>query len=159
MNGQDLISCTRSSSGHLEKISTENNENFTQKCGISKIICDTTCWGVQKTQTSLKTQTTDHRPQTQKTQTLKTQTSQFKVSLNFDENSLLMALIFPIVYGLDGMPTLVFFCRLTFIYSYCWTGNENRQQSNAGFLCWSRIYDCVMCHNVFDVVQSLFITQ
>ena len=50
---------------------------------------------------------TDHRPQT-----LKTQTSQFKVSLKtyaFDENSLLMALIFPIVYGLDGMPTLLFF--------------------------------------------------
>ena len=46
MNGQDLISCTRSSSGHLEKISTENNENFTYKCGITKIICDTTCWGV-----------------------------------------------------------------------------------------------------------------
>ena len=101
---------------------------------------------------------TDHRPQTKKTQTSKTQTSQFKVSLNFDENSLLMALIFPIVYGLDGMPTLLFYCRLMFIYSYCWTGNENRQQSNAGFLCWSRIYDCVMCHDVFNVVQSLFIT-
>ena len=111
---------------------------------------------------------TDHRPQTQKTQTQKrqtskTQTSQFKVSLKtytFDENSLPMALIFPIVYGLAGMPTLLFFfCCLTFIYSYCWTGNENRQQSNAGFLCWSRIYDCVMCHDVFDVVQSLFMTQ
>ena len=99
---------------------------------------------------------TDHRPQTSKTQT-----SQFKVSLKtytFDENSLLMALTFPIVYGLDGMLTLLFFCRLTFIYSYCWTGNKNRQQTNAGFLCWSRIYDCVMCHDVFDVVQSLFIT-
>ena len=149
-------------------LSTENNENFTQKCGISKIICDTTCRGVQKTQTGLKTKTTD-RPQTQKTQpqktqTSKTQTSQFKVSLKtytFDGNSLLMALIFPIVYGLAGMPTLLFFffCCLTFIYIYCWTGNENRQQSNAGFLCWSRIYDCVMCHDVFNVVQSLFITQ
>ena len=46
MNGQDLISHTRSSSGHLEKIPTENNENFTKNCGISKIICDTTCRGV-----------------------------------------------------------------------------------------------------------------
>ena len=60
MNGQDLISRTHSSSGHLKKIPTENNENFTKKCGISKIISDTTCRGVQKTQT-LKTQTTDHR--------------------------------------------------------------------------------------------------
>ena len=58
MNGQDLISCMRSSSGHIKKAPTENNENFTKKCGISKIICDTTCRGVQKTQT-LKTQTTD----------------------------------------------------------------------------------------------------
>ena len=61
MNGQDLISCMRSSSGRIKKAPTENNENFTKKCGISKIICDTTCRGVQKTQT-LKTQTTDHRP-------------------------------------------------------------------------------------------------
>ena len=40
---------------------------------------------------------TDHRPQTSKTQT-----SQFKTSLKtytFDENSLRMALIFPIVCG------------------------------------------------------------
>ena len=44
---------------------------------------------------------TDHRPQT----------SQFKTSLKtftFDENSLRMALIFPIVYG-TGVPTLLFF--------------------------------------------------
>ena len=46
MNGQDLISCMRSSSGHIKKAPTENNENFTKKCGISKIICDTTCRGV-----------------------------------------------------------------------------------------------------------------
>ena len=46
-----------------------------------------------------------------------------------------------------GVPNFAFFFgRLTFSYSYsyCWTGNKNRQQSNAGFLCWSRIYDCVM---------------
>ena len=40
-NGQNLISCARGSDGHLEKILTGNNENFTKKCGISKIICDT----------------------------------------------------------------------------------------------------------------------
>ena len=34
---------TRGSSGHLEKITTVNNGNFTKKCGISKIICDTAC--------------------------------------------------------------------------------------------------------------------
>ena len=42
------------------------------------------------------------KTQTQKTQTSKTQTSQFKTSLKtytFDENSLRIALIFPIVYG------------------------------------------------------------
>ena len=43
MNSQNLISRTRGSSGHSEKIPTENNENFTKKCGLSKIICDTTC--------------------------------------------------------------------------------------------------------------------
>ena len=53
----------------------------------------------------------------------------------FDENSLRMALIFPIVYGY-WHADFAFFCRLTFIYSYCWTGNKNRHQS--------RIYDCVM---------------
>ena len=42
-HGQNLISRTRGSSGHLEKIPTENNENFTKKGGISKIICDTAC--------------------------------------------------------------------------------------------------------------------
>ena len=36
----DFISFTPGSCGHLEKIPTENNENFTKKCGISKIICD-----------------------------------------------------------------------------------------------------------------------
>ena len=47
-HGQNLISRTRGSSGHLEKIPTENNENFAKKYGISKIInlrysksCDT----------------------------------------------------------------------------------------------------------------------
>ena len=39
-HGQNLISRTHGSSGHLEKIPAENNENFTKKCGISKIICD-----------------------------------------------------------------------------------------------------------------------
>ena len=39
----NLILRTLGSSGHLEKIPTENNENFTEKCGISKIICDTAC--------------------------------------------------------------------------------------------------------------------
>ena len=55
-----------------------------------------------------------------------------------------MALIFPIVYSYWRTDFAFFFSRLRFIYSYCWTGNKNRQQSNAGFLCWSRIYDCVM---------------
>ena len=41
LHGQNLISRTRGSGGHLEKIPTENNEKFTKKCGISKIICDT----------------------------------------------------------------------------------------------------------------------
>ena len=40
-HGQNLISRTRGSSGHLEKIPTEKNENFTKKYGLSKIICDT----------------------------------------------------------------------------------------------------------------------
>ena len=40
-HGQNLISRTHGSSGHLEKIPKENNENFTKKCGMSKIICDT----------------------------------------------------------------------------------------------------------------------
>ena len=44
-----------------------------------------------------------------------------------------------------GMPTLLFFLvvwRLS--KAIAGLGNKNRQQSNAGFLCWSRIYDCVM---------------
>ena len=57
-----------------------------------------------------------------------------------------MALMFPIVYGYWRANFAFFFGRLTFSYSYtyCWTGNKNRQQSNAGFLRWSRIYDFVM---------------
>ena len=35
LHGQNLISRTRGSSEH--------NENFIKKCGISKIICDTAC--------------------------------------------------------------------------------------------------------------------
>ena len=45
-HGQNLISRMHGSSGHLEKIATENNENFTKKCGISKIICDTACHAI-----------------------------------------------------------------------------------------------------------------
>ena len=60
----------------------------------------------------------------------KTQTSQFKTSLKthtFDENSLRVVLIFPIEYGY-WRADFPFFGRLTFTYSYCWTGNKNRQQ-------------------------------
>ena len=41
-HSQNLISRTRGSSGHFEKIPTESNKHFTKKCGISKVICDTT---------------------------------------------------------------------------------------------------------------------
>ena len=44
LHGQNLISRTRGTSGHLEKFPTVLNKgNFTTKCGINKIICNTAC--------------------------------------------------------------------------------------------------------------------
>ena len=81
-----------------------------------------------------------HRPRKHRPRNLK----RVLKTYTFDENSLRMALIFPIVYG--------YWCADFAFFSVVWRlsiaiaglSNKNRQQSNAGFLCSSRIYDCVM---------------
>ena len=81
------------------------------------------------------------KTQSQKTQTSKTQTSQFKTSLKtytIDENSLRMALIFPIVYGYQCADLAFFWqfdVQLQLQLLLDWqqmTGNSTTQASFVG---------------------------